>query len=101
MDNAQKEKAAALERAVINCSVEELSKIYGELGDVEMTAPALGIACRFRGLDVVKVLVEREQPLIFHQREELRRHTIVISVGIMAIIEQIIRCICCGFLRMI
>ncbi|MDE6054783.1 MAG: hypothetical protein K2G55_13720, partial [Lachnospiraceae bacterium] len=30
-----------------------------ELGYVEMSAPALGLACRFRGLDVVKVLVEK------------------------------------------
>ena len=57
MEVSQKEKAAHLQRAVINSSVEELSKIYGELGFVEMSAPALGLACRFRGLDVVKCLV--------------------------------------------
>ncbi|MDE7477919.1 MAG: hypothetical protein K2M91_08205, partial [Lachnospiraceae bacterium] len=59
MDIPQEEKAALLERAVINSSVEELSKVYDELGIVEMSAPALGLACRFRGLDVVKVLVEK------------------------------------------
>ncbi|MDE7477920.1 MAG: leucine-rich repeat domain-containing protein [Lachnospiraceae bacterium] len=71
MDMAPKEKAVALERAVISCSVEELSKIYGELGDVEMTAPALGIACRFRGLDVVKVLVEKGATFDFPSKRRI------------------------------
>ncbi|MDE7417115.1 MAG: leucine-rich repeat domain-containing protein [Lachnospiraceae bacterium] len=59
MGIAQEEKAALLERAVINSSVEEISKVCDELGYVEMSAPALGLACRFRGPDVVKVLVEK------------------------------------------
>ena len=59
MKLTQKEKVARLQHAVINCSVEELSAIYKELGTVEMTAPALGLACRFRGLDMVKALVEQ------------------------------------------
>lgn len=59
MEASQKEKAAQLQHAVINYSVEEISKRYEELGSVEMTAPALGLACRFRGLGVVKALVER------------------------------------------
>ena len=50
MELTQEEKAELLQRAVINSSVEELTKIYGELGFVEMSAPALGLACRFRGL---------------------------------------------------
>ena len=58
MELTQEEKAALLQRAVINSSVEELTKIYGELGFVEMSAPALGLACRFRGLDLVKCLVK-------------------------------------------
>lgn len=59
MELTQEEKAAKLQQAVINCSVEELSKVCDELGDVEMSAPALGLACRFRGLDVVEALVEK------------------------------------------
>ena len=44
---------------MINGSEEELSKIYDALGYVEMSAPALGLACRFRGLDVVRLLVRK------------------------------------------
>ncbi|MDE5699382.1 MAG: leucine-rich repeat domain-containing protein [Lachnospiraceae bacterium] len=59
MELTQEEKAARLQQAVINCSVEELLNVYDELGDVEMSAPALGLACRFRGLDVARALVEK------------------------------------------
>lgn len=57
MELPQEEKAARLQQAVINDSVEEISKLYDELGEVEMSAPALGLACRFRGLAMVKALV--------------------------------------------
>lgn len=76
MEIAQKEKAALLEWAVINSSVEELSKIYDGLGFVEMTAPALGLACRFRGLDMVSALVQKgasfEFPLTVETEEKYR-----------------------------
>ena len=71
MELAQEEKAAALERAVINSSVEELSKIYDELGYVEMSAPALGLACRFRGLAMVKAMVEKGAVFDFPSTEEI------------------------------
>lgn len=70
MELTQKEKAKALEQAVINCSIEELSKIYDNLGYVEMSAPALGLACRFRGLDIVKTLVEKGATFDFPSTEE-------------------------------
>lgn len=70
MELTQEEKAALLQRAVINSSVEELTKIYGELGFVEMSAPALGLACRFRGLDVVKCLVKEGASFDFPSTEE-------------------------------
>ena len=50
MELAQKEKAEQLQHAVLNCSVEEIGTIYDELKEIEMSAPALGLACRFRGL---------------------------------------------------
>ena len=71
MELTQEEKAAHLQRAVINSSVEELTKIYGELGFVEMSAPALGLACRFRGLDVVKCLVKEGASFDFPSTEEV------------------------------
>lgn len=70
MEITHEEKAALLQRAVINSSVEELTRIYGELGFVEMSAPALGLACRFRGLDVVKCLVKEGASFDFPSTEE-------------------------------
>ena len=58
MELSQEEKAVRLQQAVINSAVGELSNVCEELGYVEMAAPALGLACRFRGLDAVKVLVD-------------------------------------------
>lgn len=54
----QENKAEILEQAVINSPLEELVKTYKELGYIEMTARALGTACRFRGLETVKTLVD-------------------------------------------
>ncbi len=70
MEIAQKEKAALLQRAVINGSEEELSKIYDALGYVEMSVPALGLACRFRGLDVVRLLVRKGASFGFPSTKE-------------------------------
>lgn len=66
-------KAEILEHAVINSSLEELVKTYKELGYIEMTARALGLACRFRGAEVVKTLVEHGATFDFPKSEELER----------------------------
>lgn len=54
----QENKAEILEQAVINGTPEEIAETFRELGYIEMTARALGTACRFRGLEAVKTLVE-------------------------------------------
>ncbi|MDE6726707.1 MAG: leucine-rich repeat domain-containing protein [Oscillospiraceae bacterium] len=54
----QENKAEILEQAVINNRLDELVKTYKELGHIEMTARALGTACRFCGLEKVKTLVD-------------------------------------------
>lgn len=71
MEMTQEEKAVRLQQAVINSSVEEISKVYDELGYVEMPAPALGLACRFRGLAVVKALAEKGVTFDFPLTEEI------------------------------
>lgn len=43
---------------MINDTPEETALLYKELGEVRFTARALGLACRFRGLEMVKVLVD-------------------------------------------
>ncbi len=55
---SQKHKRALLEKAVLTSSPEEISALYKQLGQVENSARALGLASRFCGLEYVKALVE-------------------------------------------
>lgn len=55
---SEKKKSKMLEDAVLTQSPEEVATLYAQLGQVENTARALGLACRFSGLAHVKVLVE-------------------------------------------
>lgn len=71
MELAQEERVAQLQWAVINGTVQEIVEVYDALGYVEMSAPALGLACRFRGLEVVKVLVEKGATFDFPSTEEI------------------------------
>lgn len=57
-NTSQRDKRAVLEQAVLTKSPEEISALYRQLGQVENSARALGIACRFRGLKHVRALVE-------------------------------------------
>lgn len=54
---SQENKAEILERAVLNASPEQLAETYRELGHIEMTARALGLACRFGGAEKVRTLI--------------------------------------------
>lgn len=54
----EEEKTERLEQAVISETPEEVRRVYKELGKVGFTAHALGIACLYRGVDMVKTLVE-------------------------------------------
>jgi len=55
---SQKKKSTILEKAVLTQSPEEVAALYAQLGQMENTARALGLACRFSGLEYVKALVE-------------------------------------------
>ena len=55
---SQKDKCAVLQHAIFTKSPEELSALYRQLEPVQSSARALGLACRFRGLEHVKALVE-------------------------------------------
>lgn len=57
-EKADLERIAALETAVINDPPEEVERVYKQLGNITFTARALGLACRFRDPETVKVLVE-------------------------------------------
>lgn len=47
-----------LENSVLRDDPAYVKKLYKRFGRVEFTAQALGLACRFRGLEMVKTLVE-------------------------------------------
>lgn len=55
---SQKQKSRILEGAVLEKTPKEVSRVLKELGAVTFTARALGLACRYRGLDMVKALIE-------------------------------------------
>lgn len=69
----QENKVEILEQAVINGSAEEIAAAFKELGYIEMTARALGLACRFRGAEVVRTLIEHGATFDFPRSEELER----------------------------
>lgn len=70
----EQDKVTALENAVINNTAEETAGIYQKLGQVEFTARALGLACRFRGLDMVKALVENGAAFDFANTEYIEQN---------------------------
>jgi len=47
-----------LEEAVVNMQPDEIRALYKKLGNVEFSAKALGLACRFRGVETVRALCE-------------------------------------------
>ncbi len=55
---SQKQKSRVLEGAVLAKTPKEVLKVMGELGAVAFTSRAIGLACRYRGLDMVKALVD-------------------------------------------
>ncbi len=52
------QKTEALEECVLRGTPTEVAKAFREMGELRFTARALGLACRYRGLDMVKTLVE-------------------------------------------
>lgn len=54
----QEQKKETLESAVMCKSAAETGEICKSLGKIHFSARALGIACRFKGIDYVKALVE-------------------------------------------
>lgn len=55
---SDKAKVLLLEQTVLDGTLDELKEVLEHCGTFEMTARALGFACRFRTVDVVKLLVE-------------------------------------------
>lgn len=54
----EKEKVRELEYAALNLSPNDIAETCARIGKVEYSARALGIACRFRGVECVRALVE-------------------------------------------
>ena len=54
----QQKKSKALEYAAVNGTPEEISGVCAESGQVEFSARALGLACRYRGVEHVRAFVE-------------------------------------------
>lgn len=59
-------KIITLDNAVLSASPEEVRKLYAELGEVEITGFLLVNAYRYRGMDMLKVLVESGADFAFN-----------------------------------
>ena len=57
-EEIEKKKEELLIKAVSTQTPDEAGEVYKKLGKVQFTAHALGIACLYRGVDMVKMLVE-------------------------------------------
>lgn len=57
-EQAEIEKVRALENATLFKTAAEVAELYKEFGEVEVSACALGYACRYKGLEHVRALVE-------------------------------------------
>ena len=55
---SEKQKTLEFEKIVLTGTIDEIEATYKEIGPIELPARSLGMACRFRGLEVVKTLVE-------------------------------------------
>ena len=55
---SDKAKTLLFEKMVLTGSIEEIKNCFSEIGMIEMPARSLGMACRFRGLEVVKTLIQ-------------------------------------------
>lgn len=63
------EKIEKLEMGVMQDAPSEVARLYTEMGELEFTARALGLACRYRGLEMVKVLVEHGASFSFDAKK--------------------------------
>lgn len=70
----QENKAEILERAVINGSVDDVVNTVKDFGIIEFTARALGTSCRFRGVEIVKALVENGATFDIPKEESVEKH---------------------------
>ncbi len=59
------EKIEKLEMSVMQDSTDNAAALYDTLGEMPFTARALGLACRYRGLEMTRLLVERGAAFAF------------------------------------
>ena len=55
---SEKQKTLEFEKVVLTGTIDEIKAKYHEVGPIELAARSLGMACRFRGVEAVKTLVE-------------------------------------------
>jgi len=72
-DTLQENKTELLEYAVLNQTPEQLAETVRGLGHIDMTARALGLACRFRGVETVRTLTECGANFDIPQDEDIER----------------------------
>ena len=61
-------KVILLEDAVINGTLDDVKTVYNTYKPFEITARALGLACRYRGLEFVRKLIELGATFVYFEK---------------------------------
>ena len=70
---SEKKKTELLEQTVLTGTPSEVDALFREYGPFEFTAKALGLACRYKGVDTVRVLLENGATFSFEVTPALKR----------------------------
>lgn len=70
---SESKKVELLEESVLNNDLEKVKEFMTELKPIEFTAKALGLACRFSGAEMVKLLIDNGATLSYELTPNLKR----------------------------
>ena len=71
---SERQKVLLLEQTVMTGTLDQLREILNSVGNFEMTARALAIACRYRGLDYVKELISHRATFRYEDSVAIHRN---------------------------
>ena len=71
---SERQKVLLLEQTVMTGTLDQLREILNSVGNFEMTARALAIACRYRGLDYVKELISHRATFRYENSVAIHRN---------------------------
>ena len=64
---SEQTKVQLLEEAVLSNDLETVKSLFKEYGNFEFTARALGLACRYAGLEMVELLIKNKSTFEYNK----------------------------------